>query len=107
MVKLLAEADEIHFENLFIDGTKIEANANKYTFVWKGFIEKSEAKLQEKATKYLISENYRKQSLECLSSQLIGQPVEYTFYAFLCTVFEKEDQHEVAFPEYKSQQRFP
>ena len=56
LVKLLAEADEIHFENLFIDGTKIEANANKYTFVWKGFIEKSEAKLQEKATKYLMKE---------------------------------------------------
>lgn len=56
LVKLLAEADEIHFENLFIDGTKIEANANKYTFVWKGFIEKNEAKLQEKATKYLMEE---------------------------------------------------
>ena len=46
LVELLAESGEIHFENLFIDGTKIEANANKYTFVWKGFIEKSEAKLQ-------------------------------------------------------------
>lgn len=56
LVKLLAEADEIHFENLFIDGTKIEANANKYSFVWRGFIEKSEAKLQEKAFKYLREE---------------------------------------------------
>ena len=54
----------------------------------------------------VISEDYRKQSLECLSSQLIGQPVEYTFYAFLRAVFEKEDQHEVAFPEYKGQQHF-
>jgi hypothetical protein len=26
---------EYSFENLFIDGTKIEANANKYNFVWK------------------------------------------------------------------------
>ena len=31
LVNLLAEADEIQFENLFIDGTKIEANANKYS----------------------------------------------------------------------------
>ena len=56
LVELLSEADEIHFENLFIDGTKIEANANKYSFVWKGFIEKSEAKLQVKAAKYLTEE---------------------------------------------------
>lgn len=26
---------EIKFEHLFVDGTKIEANANKYSFVWK------------------------------------------------------------------------
>ena len=56
LVNLLAEADEIQFENLFIDGTKIEANANKYSFVWRGFIEKSEATLQIKATKYLKEE---------------------------------------------------
>ena len=52
LVELLAETGEIHFENLFIDGTKIEANANKYSFVWKGFIEKSEAKLQDKAAMF-------------------------------------------------------
>ena len=56
LVNLLADADEIHFENLFIDGTKIEANANKYSFVWRGAIEKSEAKLQEKAARYLKEE---------------------------------------------------
>lgn len=27
--------EEIKYKNIFIDGTKIEANANKYTFVWK------------------------------------------------------------------------
>lgn len=26
----------ITLESLFIDGTKIEANANRYTFVWRG-----------------------------------------------------------------------
>ena len=40
--------NEIRFENLFIDGTKIEANANKYTFVWKKATDKFEYKLQEK-----------------------------------------------------------
>lgn len=32
---------------LFIDGTKIEANANKYSFVWKKATDKFSAKLQE------------------------------------------------------------
>ena len=34
-IERLHALDEIHFKNLFIDGTKIEANANKYTWVWK------------------------------------------------------------------------
>lgn len=40
---------EIDFENLFVDGTKIEACANKYTFVWRKATEKNEQKLQLKA----------------------------------------------------------
>ena len=31
----LGELGEIQYENIFIDGTKIEAYANKYSFVWK------------------------------------------------------------------------
>ena len=41
---------------VFIDGTKIEANANKYTFVWRGSIEKGYEKLKEKASIYLKEE---------------------------------------------------
>ena len=37
----------INTEEYFVDGTKIEANANKYTFVWKKAVEKYKAKLQE------------------------------------------------------------
>ncbi len=43
-VEKLYEWNEISFENLYIDGTKIEANANKYSFVWKKAIEKNSAK---------------------------------------------------------------
>ena len=35
------------------DGTKIEANANRYTFVWKKRVLKDKAKLQEKMKKEL------------------------------------------------------
>lgn len=36
---------EISGETIFIDGTKIEANANKYTFVWKKAVTKNQTKL--------------------------------------------------------------
>lgn len=42
---LLADCGEISFENLFIDGTKIESAANKYTFVWKKSVDKSLKKM--------------------------------------------------------------
>ena len=39
---------EISGKNIFIDGTKIEAYANRYTFVWRKSIEKYKAKLLSK-----------------------------------------------------------
>lgn len=47
-VNYLADQNEILFENVFIDGTKIEANANRYTFVWKKAIYKNEEKMFDK-----------------------------------------------------------
>ena len=48
LVHILHDIHEINFENLFVDGTKIEANANKYTFVWKKVVHKNEAKMHLK-----------------------------------------------------------
>ncbi len=36
MLRRLKKEGLITLEALFIDGTKIEANANRYTFVWRG-----------------------------------------------------------------------
>jgi len=44
-VQKLCELGEVKYENIFQDGTKIEANANRYTFVWKKTVEKNEAKM--------------------------------------------------------------
>lgn len=57
LINRLIELKEIELENIFIDGTKIEANANKYTFVWKKSTDKSEVKLQEKFKLLLITLN--------------------------------------------------
>ena len=48
LVKILCDMGEIDLTNVFIDGTKIEANANKYTFVWKKRVQKNRERLQEK-----------------------------------------------------------
>ncbi len=53
LILLLHDQGEIPFENIFVDGTKIEANANKYTFVWKSAIEKFSGKLSVKSERKL------------------------------------------------------
>ena len=45
MVQRLADAGELSKETVFIDGTKLEACANKYTFVWKKSVGKWEEKM--------------------------------------------------------------
>ena len=44
----LGELGEIDYKNIFIDETKIEANSNKYSFVWKKSVDKFQRKLKKK-----------------------------------------------------------
>ena len=48
LVLLLVEEGFISLDVAYIDGTKIESKANKYTFVWRKTVEKNKSKLQEK-----------------------------------------------------------
>ena len=48
VVELLSDEGFVSLNVQYIDGTKIESVANKYTFVWKGSVEKNKAKLIEK-----------------------------------------------------------
>lgn len=48
VLMLLLEAGYIHLENYFLDGTKLEANANKYSFVWAKNTRRYQQRLQEK-----------------------------------------------------------
>lgn len=52
-VDKLIQQEEISYKNVFVDGTKIEANANKYTFVWAKAVEKNRQKLMRKIDKEL------------------------------------------------------
>ena len=51
----LIDAKLIDLEHIFVDGTKIEANANKYSFVWKKAVNNFDEKLHAKA-KALVAE---------------------------------------------------
>ena len=46
----------VTLDGLYIDGTKIEANVNKYSFVWKKATERFSAKLQEQMQVYFQEE---------------------------------------------------
>ena len=48
LVLLLSAKGPVTLEVEYIDGTKIESKANKYTFVWRKTVEKNRAKLLEK-----------------------------------------------------------
>lgn len=47
VVTLLAEAGHLSLKEVFTDGTKIEANANRYTFVWGKAIKTSRERIKE------------------------------------------------------------
>ena len=48
LVEMMVDLDLISLDKQFIDGTKIVANAHKYSFVWKKSVEKNKVKLQDK-----------------------------------------------------------
>lgn len=79
----LVQEKLIDQEAIFIDGTKIEANANKFTFVWKksienyhkSLIEKSNQLYDELIEKEIIPEIER-ENVEQLSSDELAQVVQ-------------------------------
>lgn len=88
MTQLLYELDQITATEIFIDGTKIEAAANKYTFVWKKSVTKHQAKFLRKTAllvgdiidrhgfKPLWQKQVRKKHVKKLLKQLKAVAVE-------------------------------
>lgn len=68
LVLILADVEEIKFQHLFVDGTKIEANANKYSFVWKKSINKYETRVLAKLDE-LLPELCIKYTLFCNAAE--------------------------------------
>ncbi len=87
-VQKLYEVGEIKYKNLFVDGTKIEAYANRYSFVWKSVVEKNLEKIYKKienllpvlVNRYELSESFScEECYEILTRQ--AQWLNLTFVA--------------------------
>lgn len=53
VMEYIRESDHVDMQHVYIDGTKLEANANKYSWVWRKGTEKSRYRLFEKVTMLL------------------------------------------------------
>lgn len=74
LVLILAERGYVSLDVEYVDGTKIESKANKYTFVWRKTVERNRAKLLEKI-KVLLS-----QVDDCIAQDnaKTDEPIEFT-----------------------------
>ena len=73
-VRYLEAQGETDHETVFIDGTKLESRAGRYTFVWRTNVENHLAKVKEKA--YAATSLT---SLESLEQHLSGMAARITF----------------------------
>jgi transposase len=74
VLQFLAEEKYVKLEHYFVDGTKIEANANRYTFVWGRAVVKHKMKLQEKVkTLFATIEESEKQEEQEQSGQDLAE----------------------------------
>ncbi len=79
VVRLLHELKYLSLDVQYIDGTKIESAANRYTFVWKGSVEKNKAKLETKITSVLNEiESQIKQDQSELGRDETPKPINST-----------------------------
>ena len=92
MVRRLEQMDELSKETVFIDGTKLEACANKYTFVWKKSVGKWEEKMFLK-----IQEAVALLNREYLQSFSVSKETRTHDIQKICCFIEQvcEEQHTV------------
>ena len=73
-VRYLEEQGETDHETVFIDGTKLESRAGRYTFVWRKSVEKQLAKVKEKVLSAVSIT-----SLEALEQHLAETAAQISF----------------------------
>ena len=79
------EKDRVDLDHVYIDGTKLEANANRYTWVWKKSCTKNRTKVFEKISSLI----------DAMNTEVLG---------YLGVKFEKREIYEIAYIETLLQQ---
>lgn len=72
VVQLLHDEGFVSLKVQYIDGTKIESVANKYTFVWRGSVEKHDLKLKAK-TEALLNQIEQNHAIENEENPVSGE----------------------------------
>jgi transposase len=76
VVRMLHEMDLVSLDVQYVDGTKIESAANKYTFVWRGSVEKNKEKLEKKINHVLDEIDSNIKSEEKENQESIPKPID-------------------------------
>ena len=111
VISYIRKSDSVDLQHLYIDGSKFEANANKYTFVWKKATEKSRYRLFRKITLLLEGinddlaytgfkiETNTEYTPDCLETIL-------SRYVFFCRIDEKNFVHGRGYHKTKEQRNY-
>lgn len=88
VVELLHNAGLISLNVQYIDGTKVESSANKYTFVWKKTVGKYDVRIRQKTLAFLeqVEEKY---AIECEDETSAGEMTVSDFESRLGSIVEK------------------
>lgn len=79
IVRMLHELNYVSLKVQYIDGTKIESAAGRYTFVWKKSIEKNKAKLEANIASVLAAiDSQIKQDQSELCPEEVPKPIDST-----------------------------
>jgi transposase len=85
IIEILIEGGYIKAENLNVDGTKIEANASRYSYIWRKNVEKRSKIIKEKVSELLKhidqlqkeeDEEYGDRNLEEISGEITSENIE-------------------------------
>jgi transposase len=85
IIEILIEGGYIKAENLNVDGTKIEANANRYSYIWRKNVERQSKTIKEKVSELLKhidqlqkeeDAEYGDRNLEEISGEITSENIE-------------------------------
>lgn len=106
LTKYLIKKENIDTSKIFIDGTKIESVANKYSFRWRGSVEKFRDKLYKKITKLLTGLNVRYQETDVCFE--LHETYDVDYLLSIKTFLDKElEFNKIIFVEGKGKRKTP